>query len=248
MRVVLHYLVDSLAHRILWLFEELKVPYELKIYTRDKWGNPPELYKALHPVAAKCPVIEIVDWDGGRKKMAESGHIISYLLRLFDPKKVLSFNSTIEKEQCDFFFHYAEASLLPVLDSLLADQILVNNSPFGFQGIILGITSMIGGKHYAQELEKHLHYLESVLEQQHQQGLDYIVGQKFSLADMMIAYPLLTGTQSPALLEHLYGPNFVMGTQLPHLQRYQHLLEMNSLLIRANEVLQEVLTRKQSRH
>src|SRR5258706_10242470 len=73
--IVVHHLNNSRSQRVLWLLEELGVPYEVKRYERDAKTMlaPPELL-AVHPLG-KSPVIE-----DGEVKMAESGAIISYLV------------------------------------------------------------------------------------------------------------------------------------------------------------------------
>ena len=73
--ITIHHLGHSQSERILWLCEELSIPYELKRYTRDAVTrlSPPEL-KALHPLGA-APVIE----DGGLM-LAESAAIVEYLI------------------------------------------------------------------------------------------------------------------------------------------------------------------------
>ena len=53
--LTVHHLNDSRSQRILWLLEELGVPYEIKHYQRDPQTRPPEL-KAVHPLG-KSPVI-----------------------------------------------------------------------------------------------------------------------------------------------------------------------------------------------
>ena len=61
---------------MLWLLEELEVPYEIRQYQRDEKTRlaPPEL-KAVHPLG-KSPVLE----DEGRI-VIESGAIVDYLIR-----------------------------------------------------------------------------------------------------------------------------------------------------------------------
>ena len=85
--VTLHHLNDSRSQRVLWLLEELGVPYEIVRYQRDAATNlaPPEL-KAVHPLG-KSPVIT----DRGRT-VAESGatrgpieqypNLVSYMDRM----------------------------------------------------------------------------------------------------------------------------------------------------------------------
>ena len=55
--LIVHHLGKSQSERIVWLCEELAIPYELKHYTRDPVTMlAPADYKALHPIGA-APVI-----------------------------------------------------------------------------------------------------------------------------------------------------------------------------------------------
>src|SRR5690349_3496372 len=76
--LTLHHLNDSRSQRILWLFEELGVPYELKKYSRNEQTRlaPPEL-KQVHPLG-KSPVI-----TDGDLTLAESGAIVDYVIRRY---------------------------------------------------------------------------------------------------------------------------------------------------------------------
>src|SRR5580692_3279772 len=73
--ITVHHLNNSRSQRILWLLEELGVPYEIKRYQRDAVTMlaPPEL-RAVHPLG-KSPVI-----TDGDAVVAESGAIIEYLV------------------------------------------------------------------------------------------------------------------------------------------------------------------------
>lgn len=55
--LTVHHLGKSQSERIVWLCEELGIPYELKLYARDPVTRlgPPE-YKALHPLGT-APII-----------------------------------------------------------------------------------------------------------------------------------------------------------------------------------------------
>ncbi len=74
--IVVHHLNDSRSQRILWLLEELGLPYEIKPYQRDAQTRlaPPEL-KQVHPLG-KSPVI-----TDGNRTIIESGAIIDYVIR-----------------------------------------------------------------------------------------------------------------------------------------------------------------------
>ena len=73
--LTVHHLGKSQSERIVWLCEELAIPYELKCYTRDaKTMLAPPEYKALHPIGA-APVI-----TDGDLVLAESGAIVDYIM------------------------------------------------------------------------------------------------------------------------------------------------------------------------
>ena len=73
--LTVHHLGKSQSERIVWLCEELGIPYELKVYDRDaKTMLAPAEYKLLHPSGA-APVI-----TDGAVLLAESGAILDYIL------------------------------------------------------------------------------------------------------------------------------------------------------------------------
>jgi glutathione S-transferase len=126
--VKLYWLEQSRSQRILWLLEELKVPYELEIYHRDKETHlaPPEL-KKVHALG-KSPVIS-VRAPGSKEPVviAESAFIIEYLLDHFSngstllPKRYKEGQEgKIEGETQEwlrfrYFMHYAEGSLMSLM-------------------------------------------------------------------------------------------------------------------------------------
>ena len=73
--LTVHHLNDSRSQKIVWLLEELELPFEIVHYTRDPVTlmGPPAL-KALHPLG-KSPVL---GEDG--KLLTESGAIVDYVL------------------------------------------------------------------------------------------------------------------------------------------------------------------------
>src|SRR5204863_2152085 len=111
--IVVHHLENSRSQRILWLLEELGLPYEVKRYERDPKTMlaPPELARA-HPLG-KAPVIE----DEGRA-IAESGAIVDYLVEKAEGRLGPPANrdSVLRYRQ---FVHYAEGLMMPPLLALL---------------------------------------------------------------------------------------------------------------------------------
>ena len=121
--IIVHHLEDSRSQRVLWLLEELGVPYEVKRYNRDPVTSlaPPELY-AVHPLG-KSPVI-----SDGDISVAETGAIFEYLIDTYDQNERLKpAKGTQEGRDYTYWLHYAEGSamtnlLLKLVFSRLPDR------------------------------------------------------------------------------------------------------------------------------
>ncbi|KAJ3841155.1 thioredoxin-like protein [Lentinula raphanica] len=108
--IVVHHLNNSRSQRILWLLEELNVPYEIKKYQRmPNYQAPPSLLE-IHPLG-KSPVIE--DKDESRTTvLAESSAIITYLLQKYSDRSILSEDGALDDL---YYTHYAESTLRPLI-------------------------------------------------------------------------------------------------------------------------------------
>jgi glutathione S-transferase len=113
--ITVHHLNNSRSQRVIWLLEELGASYEIKHYKRDEVTNlAPEELKAVHPLG-KSPVI-----TDGDQVIAETGAIVEYLLREYDPAgKFTPDVGTQDYVDYVHFMHYAEGSaMLPLLLAL----------------------------------------------------------------------------------------------------------------------------------
>jgi len=109
--VIVHHLNDSRSQRILWLLEELGVPYEIKSYQRDQTTRlaPPEL-AAVHALG-KSPVI-----TDGDQTIHESGAIIDYIIRRHGGGRLQPAPGGQDHETYLQWLHYAEGSaMLPLM-------------------------------------------------------------------------------------------------------------------------------------
>jgi glutathione S-transferase len=164
--IVVHHLDNSRSQRVLWLLEELAIPFEVRRYQRDRRTMlaPAEL-KLIHPLG-KAPVIE----DGGRV-LAETGAIIEYLVekgegRLGPPSNreaVLRYRH---------FLHYAEGSLMPPLLMMLVIK-------------RLGLLGRPARATIQKMIDSHLDWLEKELADR-----DWFAGDEFTAADVMMSFPL----------------------------------------------------------
>jgi len=181
--IKVHHLENSRSQRILWLLEELELPYEIIRYERDSKTmlGPPAL-RAVHPLG-KSPLIE----DRGRA-IAETGAIVEYLVEKAEGK----LGAPANRDQVllyRHFLHYAEGSMMPPLFGLL----------------IVGRLGLLGRPAKAPILEMfghHLDWLETELGER-----AWFAGDEFTAADVMMSFPLeVARTRAGLAADH---PNLV---------------------------------------
>ncbi|EPJ49407.1 MAG: glutathione S-transferase family protein [Osedax symbiont Rs1] len=162
--ITVHHLDHSRSKRVIWLLEELNMPYQLVKHQRDPLSHlAPQSLKAIHPLA-KAPVI--VD---GEITLCESGAVLEYILNQ-SPQN----NLRPALEHADYYhylewLHFAEGSLgLPVITWLFM-QMEPREGKQPMDGYI------------AKEIALDFSYIEARLSQQ-----PYFSGKNFSAADIMM--------------------------------------------------------------
>jgi len=112
--------------RILWLLEELGVPYEILSHQRDaKTFMAPDSLKAVHPLG-KSPVIEL---DG--RLIAESGAITELLIERFAPERLRPAVDSNEYGEYLQWIHFAESSLMvPTLLEVLTKNAIRSDDKY----------------------------------------------------------------------------------------------------------------------
>ncbi|MGH7075506.1 MAG: glutathione S-transferase family protein [Stellaceae bacterium] len=163
--IVVHHLNDSRSQRILWLLEELGLPYGIERYQRDATTRlaPPEL-KAVHPLG-KSPVIT----DDGRV-ISESGAIVDYLIRRHGHGRLQPPPETPAYDEYVQWLHYAEGSaMLPLMLNLYASRLGEAKAP---------LMPRIDG-----EIANHLGYIDRALENR-----QYLLGSELTGADIQMSF------------------------------------------------------------
>ena len=187
--ITVHHLNNSRSQRILWLLEELSVPYEVKRYERDAKTMlaPPELM-AVHPLG-KSPVI-----TDGDITVAESGAIVEYLVDRYgaiarDGAGTPGLKppaDTPERLRYTYWLHYAEGSAMPpLLLKLIFDRVASTPMPWPVSAIARRISGSVQGAFIGPQLKKHLDYLESELSSR-----TWFAGADFTAADIQMSFPL----------------------------------------------------------
>jgi glutathione S-transferase len=179
--VVVHHLNNSRSQRVLWLLEELGVPYEVKRYERDAKTMlaPPELL-AVHPLG-KSPVIA-----DGSLTVAESGAVIEYLIDRYGNGRLIPAPGSAERLRYTYWLHYAEGSAMPpLLMKLVFDRIATNPAPWPISAIARRIARAVQSSFIAPNLKRHLDYLEAELG-----AHTWFAGEEFTAADVQMSFPL----------------------------------------------------------
>lgn len=166
MTLKVHHLNNSRSQRILWLLEELGVPYEIVHHQRDAVTNlaPPELC-AIHPLG-KSPVIE----DDG-KVVFESAAIVEYLCERHGGGHLVPARGTDDHIRYLEWLHFAEGSAMtPILLNLYTSRLGEGGAPLR--------------PRIDQQLQSHFQYMEDSL-----LPSGYFVGDGLTGADIMLSFP-----------------------------------------------------------
>ncbi|UTW48682.1 glutathione S-transferase family protein [Bacterioplanoides sp. SCSIO 12839] len=166
--ITVHHLNQSRSKRILWLLEELDMPYQLVQHQRDPQTHlAPQSLKDIHPLS-KAPII-----DTGEFLLSESGAIVEYILDQDTQNRLRPARGTQAYYRFQEWMHFAEGSLsLPVITNLF-----------------MGMEERSGQQpmdHYiSKEIELDFSFIEDTLSKQ-----AYFAGEEFSAADIMMTFML----------------------------------------------------------
>lgn len=178
--ITVHHLNNSRSQRVLWLLEELGLPYEVVRYERDPatMQAPAEL-RAVHPLG-KSPVV-----DDGEVRVAETGAIIEHLLDVHGADRLRPASRTADRRRFTYWMHYAEGSAMsPLLLKLVFTQ-LPRRVPPLLRPIIRGVSAKAQARLIDPQLAAHADYWEAELSR-----APWFAGEAFSAADIMMSFPL----------------------------------------------------------
>ncbi len=195
--ITVHHLNNSRSQRVLWLLEELGLPYVIKKYERDAQTMlaPPELRK-VHPLG-KAPVI--TDDSGGAAgapvTVAESGAIIEYLLERYGNGRLAPAIGTPERLQWRYWMHFAEGTAMsPLLLKLVFERIKTTKMPFFAKPVARGIADKVLGLMVDPNLARQLDFMEAELGKH-----EWFAGPEFSAADVQMSFPVEASAQRAGL-------------------------------------------------
>ena len=179
--ITVHHLNNSRSQRILWMLEELGVPYEIQRYERDaKTMLAPGSLKKVHPLG-KSPVV-----TDGDLVIAESGAIIEYLAHTYGKDTMLPKSGGQAWLDYTYWMHYAEGSLMPpLLMRLVFEKIKASPMPFFVKPVAKGIASKTNEVFIGPMIKTHLDFVESHLAKN-----TWFLGNNLSAVDVQMSFPL----------------------------------------------------------
>jgi glutathione S-transferase len=180
--ITVHHLNHSRSQRVLWLLEELELPYEIKYYERDPATRlaPPSL-KAVHPLGKSPVLVE----DG--VTVAETGAIVDYLVEK-SGGKLRPEAGTPDRLRWTYWMHFAEGSLMP---QLLLDLMLTSlpaRAPARLQEAAKSAADAARQAYASPNLKTMFDFVEAEISTR-----PWFAGEEFSSADVMMSFPLEAG-------------------------------------------------------
>ncbi len=166
----IHHLGHSQSERIVWLCEELGVPYELTLHNRDPVTilSPPVL-RTLHPLGA-APVIE----DDGLV-LAESAAIAEYIIVKHGGGRLRLGPDHPDYSSYLYWFHFSNGNLQPAMGRLM----------------MLGRVGLAPDHPVQMTVQGRLDRLLALIEARLGEA-DYLAGNAFTAADIMSVFSLTT--------------------------------------------------------
>lgn len=165
---------------MLWLLEELGVPYRLELYKRDPRTMlaDPALRK-VHPLG-KSPIV-----TDGDDVLAESGAILEHLVEKYGEGRFAPAPGTPERLRYRYWMHYAEGSAMPPLLMKLVFAQVKTKAPFVIRPIATAIAASVTRTFIGPQLATHFGFVEAELGKS-----AWFAGDELTAADMQMSYPI----------------------------------------------------------
>lgn len=179
--IIVHDLENSRSQRVMWLLQELELPYEVREYKRNaKTMRAPESLKKVHPLGL-APIIE----DDGLL-MAETGAIFQYLLDKYDTEgKLHPLKGSDKYNDYIYWLHFAEGSLMPPLLIRLLLAKVVEKVPLIIKPFAIGISKGLEAAYLKDQIKRLFTFINDQLSKE-----GFFLGSKLSAIDIMMSFPL----------------------------------------------------------
>jgi glutathione S-transferase len=163
------HLESSRSERIVWLMEELGLPYELEVFPREPNGAAPPPYKAIHAVG-RAPTIR-----DGDLVLAESGAIVDYIVHRYADGRLALSPTDAAYARYTYWLHFAEGSLMSLLLIVL----------------VLSRVEEASASPVTARMRDRMNQLLAFVDREIAEG-PWFAGEAFTAADVMMVFPFTT--------------------------------------------------------
>ena len=198
--LTVHHLNNSRSQRVLWLLEELGVPYEIVRYQRQPDMRAPKELRAIHPLG-KSPVVT----DNGNT-VAESGAIMEYIVNTYGKGRLIPPENTPERLRYTYWLHYAEGSAMSPLLLKLLFTLMPRRTPALLRPLVRKVCNQALTTLVNPQLKQHMDYWEGELAKS-----EWFAGNEFTAADIQMSFVLDAGNNRGGLDRY---PNLVRVRKL----------------------------------
>lgn len=182
MQITLYHSPHSRSQRIIWLFEELGIDYQLIIVTKsNSQQHLQNIPSSALPLKFPTALITTPEQD---LVLTESSAIAEFFSQYF--QKLISTSKQI-KAQSDYLFwkNYADASFMPNLALKQIFSQIVERTPLPFKWVSCSFKYAFNAGFLNQAIDQQLDRINSHLIDQH-----WLAGEKFTIADILLWFPL----------------------------------------------------------
>ncbi|EEA92586.1 glutathione S-transferase family protein [Pseudovibrio sp. JE062] len=178
--ITVHNLENSQSIRILWLLEELGVPYEIKQYKRDATTDlAPADYKKLHRIGTSPTISD------GDVVLPETNAIVDYILDKHPNAVLRPEPGSAQRARYLFWFHATQGSFMPLLLDSLIFKRMVSKVPFFLRPIMSTVVGKVRGVYLTPRITRMLSYIEEELGRS-----TWLAGENLTAADIVMGYCL----------------------------------------------------------
>ena len=189
--LTLHHLEYSQSFRVLWMLEELQIPYDLVVYDRDaRTMAAPDEYKTLSPLGT-APVMTC-----GDLALAESSAIMEFVLDRTPEQKLRPGSDSPDRARYLFWWHAAQGSMMPLQLMQTVTTISQKRLPFFMKPFVKLYTNGLLDLFIQPRLNRILDIAEADLA-----NAPWFGGKHLSAADFLIAFNMIVGAERDMVTE-----------------------------------------------
>ncbi len=197
--ITVHNLENSQSFRVVWLLEELGIPYEIKQYKRDPATSfAPADYKELHPIGTSPTISD------GDLVLVETNAIMDYILDKHPNAIMRPEVGAPDRVRYLYWFHAVPGSFMPLLVESLIFNLMVSRSPFFIRPIVSAVVGKVRAQYLKPRLKRFFAYIEEELGRS-----EWIAGDSLTAADVLLGHALVVSDARVGF-----------GDKFPHIKAY----------------------------